>query len=56
MLPSDYRTHDPLIDRHLVEVDDRVAARRRISGLWTAILVVAALLIGTGVLVWLTAQ
>lgn len=55
MLPPDYRTHDPLIDRHLVDVDERVASRRSFR-LWTATLIVAGLLVGTGVLVWLAAQ
>lgn len=55
MLPSNYRSTDPLVGSHPTNVDE-VPAPRRYSAVWTAVMVVAALIATTALLIMMTAS
>jgi hypothetical protein len=55
MLPSNYRSTDPLVGRHVTNVDE-VRAPRRYSAVWTALMVVAALIATIALLIMVTAR
>jgi hypothetical protein len=54
MLPSNYRSDDPLVGRNVTNVDE-LRAPRRYSAVWTALVVVAALIGAIALLIMVTA-